>query len=174
MSTSPSNALSGGIAALLGSAGGLVRPSDTPRKPALGAPRRMTAAQSRAVRRRGSKQTEPAATDEPVTPESSILQRFAETWNGVPQMVDQYRDPRYRETWQESSIQMAVFNILVPEDLQKLNDLLEEAEPPGAPQVVVVRMTAPMASPTADALRIVVSYRRIAYRDILQPTDKVL
>jgi hypothetical protein len=69
---------------------------------------------------------------------------------------------------------MAVFNILVPEDLQKLNDLLEEAEPPGAPQVVVVRMTAPMASPTADALRIVVSYRRIAYRDILQPTDKVL
>lgn len=148
-----------------------MRPSDARRPPNLGGPRRMTAAQTRAVRQRNRKPSDPEPA-EPPAPESSLLKRFADTWGGIPQLEDQYRDPRYRDTWKESAIQMAVFNILDDADLQKLNELLADAEPPGAPQIVVVRMTAPMASPTADALRIVVSFRRIVYRDILQPTDK--
>lgn len=154
---------------LLFGSGAVVKPNPQLRSPALGAPaRRMTPGQARAVARKMQRATAPEEPAIEPTADEKQYEEFADTWGGSPQMEDQYKDPKYAGTWRESAVQVAVFDVLKPEELTQLNALLEEAEPPGAPRLVVLRMTAPTASPVADAMRTVLCYRRIMYRDLLK------
>jgi len=94
---------------------------------------------------------------------------FADTWDGDPVWEQQYVDERHRDTWKQGPVVIETFDLTSATDLTRLNNLLEQAEPPGAPRIVLQKASPPIPSNTSDRLTLILPYRRVLYRKATKP-----
>lgn len=63
--------------------------------------------------------------------------RLLEHWGSTPVYDDQYTNPKYQGTFRLTTMQLSVFNLLVPEDLDRYNMIIAGTMPHEAPKHVV-------------------------------------
>lgn len=86
---------------------------------------------------------------------------------GKPRYERQFVDKAWRRTWKSSPRMFLQLDAGKAEDLQRLNDLYAETEPPGAPQVVIESAEVQFTKNTGSFIWMI-RYRRITYFNVLK------
>lgn len=81
-------------------------------------------------------------------------------WGAKPVVQAQYA--RYPTTAKREAKRLAVFNLMIPKELEDLNALLSKACPPDAPEVLIVEHDKHF-SDTHNSLTHVVTYYPVSY-----------
>ncbi len=72
---------------------------------------------------------------------------------------------RFPGTWKDGHVQMDVFDVVVPDEKERLNALLAEAHPPESPKIVMIGQKE--YPPTDDGkLMVTLWFRRVLYLNL--------
>lgn len=90
-----------------------------------------------------------------------------ELFGGKPVIVEQYVNPAWAKTWEESALRVEIFDLSDVPQLKAYNTLLEASEPPGSPMKFIIR-TQEQYDENTGGWKVFVVYRDIKYKQILQ------
>lgn len=103
----------------------------------------------------------PEVEEEP-EPEAELNEKGDPMWLETPSFSDQFR--RYPKLCRVGPLQVDVFNIVIPEEKTRLNELYSKSVPMEAPGLI-------MSKPETQAYRggwsILVSYRKVLYKKLI-------
>lgn len=95
-----------------------------------------------------------------------------DNWQDEPTALDQYQNDKFAGTWKEGPITTDTFDLSLPEEKRRLNQLTAETDPVQAPRVIVVADDR-YFSHRSNSWIVFIQYRRVSYLKLIQrPVDK--
>ena len=85
-------------------------------------------------------------------------------WSGIPTFSNQWHE--YPDTCKPGKMEVAVFNLVEPTELEAYNALVAQAYPPEAPRIEVLNDI--IHPPVDGKMLALVRYRRIQYKRIIR------